>query len=207
MLLISGRFSYVFSSFSRYSNSDYCDRRSHSCIHLHLNCRSCGYLFCQRNAFRKTESQVSSHQVRTNTTYTDAVGEKLLFILNNWARIQFWNRIMFWKHLRINHSPKILVLVVVVNKVLWYILVNYNGSHKYVLMRHALDIEQRLLARNTFKLLVFWSLLTLLPSRPLPSPPLPSLPPFRVKRKQEWMYSSRQTKSARRLNLSTFMED
>lgn len=31
--------------------------------------------------------------------------------------------------------------------------------------------------------------------------------PFRVKRKQEWMYSSRQTKSARRLNLSTSMEN
>lgn len=37
-------------------------------------------------------------------------------------------------------------------------------------MRHALDIEQRLLARNTFKLLVFRSLLTLLPSPPLSSP-------------------------------------
>ena len=115
MLLMSGRFSYVFSSFTRYSNSDYCDRPSHSCIHLHLNSRSCGYLFCQRNAFPKTESQVSSHQVRTNTT----VGDKLLFILNNLARgdwIQFWNRILFWKHLRINHGPKILVLVVVVKK-------------------------------------------------------------------------------------------
>ena len=64
MLIMSGRFSYVFSPFTRYSNSDYCDRRSHNCIHLHLNSRSCGYLFCQRNTFRKTKSQVSSIRIK-----------------------------------------------------------------------------------------------------------------------------------------------